>query len=932
MAAATTNERRTSLFRLPRRSIDLTDDDYIPPSALPTNVAAPSFKNPPVKPNKKLASKKAAAAAAAAEAANGDGLDDSDEETVPQSSNANIATKIQLTVRMPPKRRVEVIRLSPYCIVQDAIALLMREHNLPGIPSDYRICRIDDPTRLAASSSSDLDLTRGSPASLRKDSSNNSSPDISASRRKGSKQSTKASSPSAVATATAAAVASTLIEDRRMSLGDGDDRFWLDPQQTFYQQHLKSGDELSLKNTKEKLTVQVVRPPNRAVYSFNHEFTTTVRAALAALLSSTPDVEVDKYGFYYAMRGIWLDGSKPLEYYDIEPQHMLELRLLSQEFLLKVRLPDAIHQNTVMLKVVKSQMVGELVNMIHSKVNVEGVNQYALYHNGRSMWLDESRTLADYDIEISAMLEYKSKFRPFTVNVVSEEEEDGKEARVRPMTVLIDHNAFLGDVIELVRDGLAVLPHATYALFDQSGEQLKPSDTADVLIAPDTGLARDPLELRAVPVTYMVTPSYDLGARVAVQVSPLRTVARILPTILRRLGVREADFDSLSTYRGVRIVPDRTLQQQGVQPTELLLLRCKGDGWEPVPADAVVEAGDEGLSIWDEPRDSDANILMDSDDPDHVASGSVNKLVERLTSDTSHDFHYIKTFLMTYQSFMTPEQLLNKLAERYNVPRPQHMSFHDFDRTYRKNIRIRVLVVLKQWAEKFSYDFVDGTTLTPFAETVLGYARDVLLQDDPKFARSFIAGIYRLREGPQRPKDYMHTEAPPPRIPSKPDPTVFDYHPLEIARQLTLMEFELLAAVKPPEFLRQAFNKATAQAKAPNILRISQRFNRIVLWVIRMILIKDNVRKRAARFAKLIEVADHLHALRNFSTLMAFVAGFNNAAIVRLKHTRAELPGKAVKRLEALEAVMSAEASYREYRQQLQNSPTSRIPYMYALH
>ena len=39
----------------------------------------------------------------------------------------------------------------------------------------------------------------------------------------------------------------------------------------------------------------------------------------------------------------------------------------------------------------------------------------------------------------------------------------------------------------------------------------------------------------------------------------------------------------------------------------------------------------------------------------------------------------------------------------------------------------------------------------------------------------------------------------------------------------------------------------------------------------------------------------YLHELKNFSTLMAFVAGLNNAAITRLKHTRAEIPSKLTK-------------------------------------
>ncbi len=39
---------------------------------------------------------------------------------------------------------------------------------------------------------------------------------------------------------------------------------------------------------------------------------------------------------------------------------------------------------------------------------------------------------------------------------------------------------------------------------------------------------------------------------------------------------------------------------------------------------------------------------------------------------------FVKTFLYTYQSFATPDRLLRKLLERYNVVRPEGMSPQGF--------------------------------------------------------------------------------------------------------------------------------------------------------------------------------------------------------------------------------------------------------------
>ena len=49
---------------------------------------------------------------------------------------------------------------------------------------------------------------------------------------------------------------------------------------------------------------------------------------------------------------------------------------------------------------------------------------------------------------------------------------------------------------------------------------------------------------------------------------------------------------------------------------------------------------------------------------EQIKAGSLNKLVERLTSSKHPDPVYMKTFLLTYQSFTNPDKLFTKLVER----------------------------------------------------------------------------------------------------------------------------------------------------------------------------------------------------------------------------------------------------------------------------
>ena len=67
------------------------------------------------------------------------------------------------------------------------------------------------------------------------------------------------------------------------------------------------------------------------------------------------------------------------------------------------------------------------------------------------------------------------------------------------------------------------------------------------------------------------------------------------------------------------------------------------------------------------------------------------------------DLEFVKTFLYTYQSFATPEKLLKKLIERYNVVRPGGMPFQEFT-MLRQTIQARVINALRLWVD-LSVDF-----------------------------------------------------------------------------------------------------------------------------------------------------------------------------------------------------------------------------------
>lgn len=72
-------------------------------------------------------------------------------------------------------------------------------------------------------------------------------------------------------------------------------------------------------------------------------------------------------------------------------------------------------------------------------------------------------------------------------------------------------------------------------------------------------------------------------------------------------------------------------------------------------------------------------------------------------------------FLLTYRSFTTPEEFLNKLILRFNTPPPdKDISCQDFQKWYNSTllpIRLRICQIINHWLEKYFYDFREDEKL-----------------------------------------------------------------------------------------------------------------------------------------------------------------------------------------------------------------------------
>lgn len=90
------------------------------------------------------------------------------------------------------------------------------------------------------------------------------------------------------------------------------------------------------------------------------------------------------------------------------------------------------------------------------------------------------------------------------------------------------------------------------------------------------------------------------------------------------------------------------------------------------------------------------------------------------------------------------------------------------------------------------------------------------------------------------------------------------WKPEEIAKQLTLIEFEMFSMIRTSEFFNQAWLKSDREIRAPNITAITQRFNWMSLWIISSILKGEKSKVRAKTLSEFVNLAWVCHHLRSY--------------------------------------------------------------------
>ncbi|PWY88975.1 Ras1 guanine nucleotide exchange factor [Aspergillus heteromorphus CBS 117.55] len=341
---------------------------------------------------------------------------------------------------------------------------------------------------------------------------------------------------------------------------------------------------------------------------------------------------------------------------------------------------------------------------------------------------------------------------------------------------------------------------------------------------------------------------------------------------------------------------------------------------------------------WFLKMDHEGEVFYDTkNDNPTLKCGTLAGLVEHLTRHDKLDASFNNTFLLTYRSFTTAEELFELITQRFNIQPPFGLNPDEMqmwvDRK-QKPIRFRVVNILKSWFENFWMEPNDDAHMG-LLQHVHAFTKDSIATTKTPGSPQLLAAIeQRLRGQDNSVKRLVPTQAtaaPTPIIPKNMKKLKFlDIDPTEFARQLTIIESRLYSKIRPTECLNKTWQKKVGPDEpepATNVKALILHSNQLTNWVAEMILTQSDVKKRVVVIKHFVNVADKCRVFNNYSTLTSIISALGTAPIHRLGRTWAQVSGRTSTILEQMRRLMASTKNFGEYRETLHLANPPCIPF-----
>ncbi|TGZ75159.1 hypothetical protein CRM22_000540 [Opisthorchis felineus] len=305
--------------------------------------------------------------------------------------------------------------------------------------------------------------------------------------------------------------------------------------------------------------------------------------------------------------------------------------------------------------------------------------------------------------------------------------------------------------------------------------------------------------------------------------------------------------------------------------------------------------------------DSITNVLFDSDLQDSsveipvIRAATMLKLIERMTYHAYFDRKTVNVFLLTYRRYITPLELLDLLTERFKIPEPDFAEAAEqagtgwdadsplmvavrlekrFRSVYKRRVQYRVLNFIIKWVKNSSFYKLDIAPDPVVCRRLLDFVDSV----DALHLAENVANIRKSLRGDRVRLIQTIQQLPPDQLDlglvTRPeDVRLTNVHPLELARQITLYEWELYSRIEFWEV------NGKEKIKAPNLQASLDFSNKLKWWLVHSIMTADHLEDRVIMLQRVADLAMLFEQLNNLQGAQEAKAALLSAPVFRLHHT-----------------------------------------------
>ena len=323
-----------------------------------------------------------------------------------------------------------------------------------------------------------------------------------------------------------------------------------------------------------------------------------------------------------------------------------------------------------------------------------------------------------------------------------------------------------------------------------------------------------------------------------------------------------------------------------------------------------------------------------------VKGGRLTKIVEYLTHPLKQDESFMIDFFVSLRTFTAPIEILDLLLIKYNTQPPFGFTESQFMAYMKRHVapmRLKLTTIIKFWIVKYWKE---------------DFEQDEVMQTKLKQIISKIAKDY-VKQGKQLQElmDATDKDPPLPEVAAVEMPkslvtkkfnlsyllsdvrVLLELDPIEVARQIVLIEYSLFFKIRPRETINQIYadTNGTEMALYPNMHKMIAFTNQITMWVCSTMVSIADIKTRVLVLKYFMSVAIALREIQNFNALTAIVAGLTMGPVFRLKKTLAKMvktyPKIHAQYLETV-AIVSPKGQYVNYRKHLKTLQKPILPFL----